>query len=564
MTNFANDIGNVQIGRDTRGALGGYIALGTLGRKSVVLSQLSKRVIKFTPSEMKEMDLKVALGAKWCEAHYTYFDEKKEEFVFDHKGLATEIISACQAKGVYVESYERKTGIWMMKDGQLAINGAELWRPDGTVLEHGIYDDRVYPVSGDVGFDKSTEPASDAEVQQMLEAFGALNWRQDMAAELILGWIGLSIVSSAMRRRPHILITGAAGIGKSTILEYSKWLLGKLAFACTGPQTAAGYYQTLGGTSRATILDEFEADPSKRNCKDTFEIARMSYSLQEGDEGIVRGTPGGNSKSYQFFTPFMAGGISPGKMEPADLTRWVVLEATSRKAGATLLPEELVREMGPKLARRFVNRWSVYRDSEAVIRQCICDAGGNGRMSDTIGTLLAAYWTFISTTPLGKEKAQELVGRLDIEARIEMHSISDEKRCLEALMSKVLPFKYIDGATRITRNLSIGEAIQKVCDDPTNNPEIVGRLAQLGLRVALTKGVWRMYVVNSPEHQELRKLFSGTKWASGGWSIVLRRLPGGEESTQRIGAGFGAAKVTAFHLPTELLPVNDAEIALAA
>ena len=39
--------------------------------------------------------------------------------------------------------------------------------------------------------------------------------------------------------------------------------------------------------------------------------------------------------------------------------------------------------------------------------------------------------------------------------------------------------------------------------------------------------------------------------------MVLRRLPGGEESTQRVGAGFGAAKVTAFRVPQELLPAND-------
>lgn len=543
---------------------GGYVALGTYGRKSVVLSLLNKRVIKFAPSELKEMDMKAALGADWCIDHYTEFDERKEEYIFNHKRLATDIICACQAKGAYVESYERKTGVWMMKDGQLAINGRELRRPDGTVMEHGIYDDRIYPASGEVGFDRSTDEASDQEVTKILDALGALNWRQTLAPELILGWIGVSLVSTAVRRRPHVLITGAAGIGKSTILEYSKWLLGKLAFACTGPQTAAGYYQTLGGTSRATILDEFEADPSKRHCKDTFEIARMSYSMQEGDEGIVRGSPTGASKSYQFFTPFMAGGISPGKMEPADLSRWVVLEATSRKPDATLMTEDQVREIGPKLARRFVNRWPVYQATEAVIRKCIIESGGSGRMADTVGTLLAAYWTFTSAAPATDNQAADLVDRLNIKECIEIHSITDERRCLDALMSKVMPYKYLEGVSMVTRNLSLAEAIQRVCEDPTNNPEIIGRLAQLGLRVALTKGVWRLYVANSPEHQELRKLFAGTKWASGGWSIVLRRLPGGEETTQRIGAGFGAVKVTAFHLPTELLPANDGLVQLSA
>lgn len=542
---------------EVTGPLGGYVALGTLGSKSVVLSLLNKSIIKFAPSDMKEMKLKADLGAKWCDANYLEFDEKKEQYVFNHKQLATDIICSCQAKGAYVEAYERKTGVWLMKDGQLAINGRELWRPDGSVMEHGIYNDRVYPAGADVGFDRLTEEASDDEVKQILEAFGALNWRQTLAPEMILGWVGISLVSTAVRRRPHVMITGAAGIGKSTILEYSKWLLGKLAFACTGPQTAAGYYQRLGGTSLATILDEFEADPSKRNCKDTFEIARMSYSLQEGDEGIVRGTTTGTSKSYQFFTPFMAGGISPGKMEPADLTRWAVLEATGRKADAIMMTEERVREIGPRLARRFINRWSVYQATESVVRKCIIDTGGDGRMADTVGTLLASYWTFVSNKPATVDDAKVLVEMLDIKARIELHSVSDERRCLDALMSKVMPFKYMEGISMVTRNLSIAEAIQRVCEDPTNNPEVIARLAQLGLRVVFANGFWRLYVVNSPEHQELRKLFSGTKWAMGGWAMVLRRLPGGEESTQRVGAGFGAAKVTAFHVPQDLLPAND-------
>ena len=536
---------------------GGYVALGTLGGKSVVLSLQNKTVIKYSPSDLKEMNLKATLGATWCTDTYQAFDEKKEQWSFDHKKLATDIIRDCQAKGPYVEAYERKTGVWLMKDGQLVINGHELWRPDGSVIEHGIHDERVYPAGGDVGFDRLTEEASDEDVKRILEAFGALNWRQTLAAEILLGWIGMALVSTALRRRSHVMVVAAAGIGKSTILEYAKWLLGKLAFACTGPQTAAGYYQRLGGTSLAAILDEFEADPSKRSCKDTFEIARLSHSLQEGDEGIVRGTTMGTSKSYQLFTPFLAGGISPGKMEPADLTRWVVLEATSRKAGATLMTEEEVREIGPRLARRFMNRWDVYQTSEGVVRKCIIDAGGDGRMADTVGTLLASYWTFVSNQPATVDDAMVLVEMLDIKARIETHSVSDERRCLEALMSKVMPFKYLSGMSMVTRNLSIAEAIQRVCEDPTNSPEVVARLAQLGLRVVYSQGVWRLYVVNSPEHQELRKLFAGTKWASGGWAMVLRRLPGGEESTQRVGAGFGAAKVTAFQLPQELLPANE-------
>jgi hypothetical protein len=543
---------------------GGYIALGMVGNKFAVFSLLNKQVQFLSPSDLKEMNLKALFGALWCELHYNEFDAKKEEVVFNHKRLATDILSACQAAGPYSETAERRVGVWKMSDGQLVVNGRQLWRADGTVLEHGIHESRVYPVSGDVGFDLSTPMATREDVNQVLAAFNSPQWIHPMAGEIVLGFFGMSLVSTALRRRPHVLMTGPAACGKSTVLEYVRWLLGSLAYGCTGPQTMAAFYQSLAGTSKVVVNDEFEADPGKKGCKDTFEVARMSYSLQEGDEGIVRGTVTGKSKSYRFYSPFIAAGISPGKMEPADLTRWVILEAKGKPQGEKLT-EAQAREFGPRLARLFISRWNVFQASEDVVRHCILSLGGDGRMADTVGTLLASYWAFVSESPATEEDAKFLVSMLGIEERIAVHQVSDELQCLEALTSRVLPFKVVDGAALVTRHLSIAQAIEMVCKDPTGQPELVMRLAQMGLRVAFAKGKWSLYVVNSPMHQELRKLFAGTKWATGGWSVVLRRLPGGEESTQRIGAGLGAAKVTVVDVPEHLLLAgNEDDMLLAA
>lgn len=532
---------------------GGFEALGMAGNSFAVFSLLNKKVHYLCPSDLKEMNLKALFGATWCDMHYTVCDPTKDMFVFDHKHLAHDIISACQEAGPYSEFLERRVGVWKMNDGQLVVNGRRLWRSDGAVLEHGVHEGRVYPVYGDAGFDQSTPEATESDVNQVLAAFNAPQWIHPMAGELVLGFFGVGIVSTALRRRPHVLMTGPAGCGKSTVLEVVRWLLGDLAYGCTGPQTMAAYYQSLGSTSKVVVNDEFEADPTRKACKDTFEVARMSYSLQEGDEGIVRGTVTGKAKSYRFYSPFIAAGISPGKMEPADLTRWVILEAKGKPEGPRM-SEQQARELGPKLARLFISRWNVFQASEDVVRQRILDSGGDGRMADTVGTLLASYWAFVSSTPATEDDAEFLVSMLGIKERIEVHQVSDEQQCLEALTSRVSQFKVIEGAALVTRSLSIAQAIEMVCKDPTGQPEVVARLAQIGLRVAFAKGKWLLYVVNSPMHAELRKLFAGTKWATGGWSLVLRRLPGGEESTQRIGAGFGATKVTVIDVPGHLLP----------
>lgn len=564
MSNIILNTEGTPLNLTAEGPAGGFLALGMAGKKFAVFSLLNKQVLLLSTSELKEMPLKAMFGAKWCEVHYTEFHEKKEEFVFNHKRMASDILSACQAAGSYTGSTERRAGVWKMADGSLVVNGHELWKPDGTVMEHGIIDGRVYPVSGDVGFGPQTPPAQEDEVAQVLASFKALPWENPLGSELLLGFLGVAMTATAMRRRPHLMLTGAAGCGKSSMLEQVRWLLGDLAFACTGRQTMAGLYQSVGGTAKTVVCDEFEADPNSKSCKDILEVARMSYSLGEGDEGIVRGSNTGNSVSYRFFSPFIAAGISPGKMEPADVSRWLVLESKGKPNGARLT-EEQARELGPKLARLFINRWSVFQASEEMVRQRIMNVGGDGRLADTVGTLLASYWAFVSATPATEQDADALIGKLGLQERIAFHQPSDEEECLEALTSRVVPFKVLNGHVLCARSLTIGQAIELVCKDPTGQPDVVVRLAQLGLRVAMNRGKWVLYVSNSPLHHELRKLFAGTKWSTGGWSVVLRRLPGGEESTQRIGAGFAPGKVTAIDVPAHWLPANDeSDMLLAA
>ncbi len=547
---------------------GGFEPLGTNGSRVVIFSLLHKRVFNLAASELKEMHLKAMLGADWCSDNYDEYHDKKEEIIFNHRKLATHIIAACQAKGPYSTSRERRTGIWKMDDGQLIINSKALWRPDGRILKHGIIEDYVYPVSRDIGFGLATEPATKIDIERVLTSFRSLQWSSPMSGEMLLGWVGVSILASAVKRRPHVLLTGPAGCGKSTMLEQVRWLLGDMMASCTGGQTLMGLNQLVQEQpSRAIGIDEFEADSRSDKCRQTMEAARSSYSLQEGDEGIVRGTAGGNAKCYRLASPFIAAGISVGKMEPADRSRWVVLESKKLEAGGRglekLMTEDEASTLGKRLCRLFVDRWNVFQQTTKTVRQVIVTSGGDGRMSDTAGTLLAAYWAFISDKPATPADAAKLVTEMGLEARIAIHDVSDEKECLEALMTRVQPFRIQSGLYILNRNLAIGEAVQLVASDPTGQFEVTNRLAQMGIRVAFTKGKWFMYVINSPMHTELRKLFSGTKWAQGGWGMLLRRLPGGLESTQRVGAQ-GVQKVTIFDLPVSLRPANDDEMVLAA
>lgn len=555
--------------QNTTSSYGGYVPLGMSDGKCVILSNITKNVVYLPPSSMKEMDLKVVCGVDWCDINYTTKPKKNSPSVFDTRALANEIIRDCQRKGPYTSLMQRRRGVWAQDDGSLLINGGQLWKADGEVLEHGLIGDTVYTASGETSFTPATPEASSADVHTIMEMLNSYTFSNGLGAELLLGWFVAAALGPALHRRPHVLLTGPRGAGKSVIIDTLTQMMGPMAYACAGPQSMAAWYQALSQASYGVLLDEFEYDSKRRHHVDTLEISRISYSLGEANKGITRGTSAGTPVNYQFMSSFLAAGINPGTLDAADASRWVELELLSRKPEALKVDEATAREIGPRIIRLAISRWSNFKATEAVIHKAIVAAGGTDRMADTYGILLSAYWTVVSDTPATDMDAQILCEALDLDAQIENHVVSDEHRCQEALMSRVTSFRCMDDDYPTSHSLSIGEAVKRVCDDPTGSLEIVERLAQLGLRVHRDRatGCWQLMVVNSPAHQELRKIFAQTKWSSG-WSTVLRRLPGGRESTQRIGAGFGTAKVTVFNLPADFQPAaNDdfqEELRLAA
>ncbi len=544
----------------------GYIPLGIENHLVVLFSHEQKRVFKLKASDLTGLKLELVLGSTWCDYRLRQLERRQGG---DSRAarkspaakLASSIVSACQLVGPYVETPERGAGVWIDSDGELIVNGDELWRPsDGAVLQHGVRGGYVYPSSKPLGFYLDTPLANESEVTRVLDALRSLNWATPMAGELVLGWIGIAVIAAAAHRRPHILLTGDRGCGKSTLQEQVQWLFGERGTACTGSQTLMGLNQMLlGRPSQAIFIDEFESDGRSSNSRQTFEAARSSFSLQERDRGIVRGTPGGSSVSYRIAAPFMASAISPGSLEPADQSRWVTLQALLLpNDGASerfVLEEQDAKRLGPKLARLFVSRWALFRANLATFRQAIGSRGGDARLCDTLGHLLAAYSTFKSEVAVTLTEAVALADAAQVADRADGDVEHDQQQCLNGLLSTVLTFDVSEGmgAARRTR-LSVAQAIRRMLRDDAGARAIAGRLAQLGLRVREVDGRWVMLVVNSPSHTELRKLFAGTKWSRGGWGLVLRRLPGGLESTQRIGAGLKASKVTQFDLPAELLP----------
>jgi len=558
---------------------GGYIALGQEGELSCVWSLMLKSVVKFAPAGFTARKMKAACGTRWCNEGYTVYPDEGEPY-FHHQGLADDIQDACQRIGRYQESKRREAGAWLGSDGGLVINSATVWRSSGEPVARVGEDGYVYPDENDLELSADDVPATAAEVLQFEQAFDSWEWSDIAASAHILGWIACSVFAGALTCRPHLFVTARAGTGKSLLSRALGGVFGRGVVRPTGSLTQAGILQKLKGRAVPCIVDETEAGLSaQKSTLAALDVSRWSYSMSESEDGVLRGTAGGAALGYRTFSPFLFLGVNVPKLGHADQTRAVVLEMQRQKPSIKggvprlLSDERYCEEMGRKLRRLAVSRWPSFQAALPLFRQGIICQGGSTRMADTIGSLLAGYWCLKSAAIPGSEDVSSLVECLQLPAHIEAFGESDEIRCLDTLLYSKVTVPVAEWNGEMVRSETVADAIRQLCAAPRSQGQLDTALQTYGVRVLSVDDVWKVAVACSPSHRELLRMFAGSAWKKGNWSLLLRRLPGGAGDTQRMAGR--TCKVTVFNVPEDLLsplgakptvpsPEGEGEVRLAA
>ncbi|HSV29695.1 MAG TPA: hypothetical protein VLL76_09045, partial [Candidatus Omnitrophota bacterium] len=461
-----------------------------------------------------------------------------EEVQFD-------LAEGCARKGVWSpRARVRGAGAWKEVDGALILHcGDRVYRfpaaggarPESN--EPGVIGEHVYPAYAPTPRpfgDPQTARREDGAGWRLLGLFKTWNWaRPQIDPVLLLGWVCAGMIGGAVKFRPMIWMTGEHATGKSTLQDYIKWLYGTTGLLSVANASAAGIAQTLGYSSLPAALDEQEASADNRKAIGIIELAR------EAATGAmrVRGSSDHDARSFNIQSAFAFSSILIPPMEPADVSRFAVLELHKLPEGAKPpnVTEPEINELGRRLLRRMVDGWPRFAATLAAYRDALMVSGRHsGRGADLFGTLLACADLVLSDTLPSADTLARWAERLDATQLAELDgALTDSQQCLQYLLTKTITDQHNRRERTIAAWVSRAHGHESESEgDRIHANEI---LALHGMKWIPKDGYHYLAVSNN--HQGVATLFRDTKWGAaagtnGGWRQSLGRLDGAVKGHQ--------------------------------
>jgi hypothetical protein len=438
----------------------------------------------------------------------------------------------------------RGRGAWRDEDNEIIYHaGSYLWRKgelirSGTEIAGQFYPLRpplplpwTRPVEGD------DNPA--VMIGRLLQTW---SWSRPRADPfIVLGWMAAAVMSGALRWRPSVFLVGDKAVGKSTLQNLMKMVLGESVIK-TDDTTEAGIYQRLGMDALPVQIDELEAGADNRKVMAVVNLARIAAS------GGLRLRGGQDHKGIEFNARscFFFSAINPPPVNAADWSRMSVLSVRrldpEKLKNAPELSEKVMAEAGRKMLRRLLDNWHLFDGLFDQYKIALRAGGHDSRGCDTYGTFLAAAHVLlgdegVDALGLPIESFDHWSDWLGVTSLPEM-SDQDEnwKECLSWLLA------YQVDAWRGGKHMQVGGVLQDVRSGIDRTIDIekardLLALTGLGLKTTLPRNhkdhMSKGLLLAIPNRgNAVGKIFNGSKWGGGPggagvWGTALRQGPPG-------------------------------------
>lgn len=449
---------------------------------------------------------------------------------FDADRLWATISAAAAKKGLWdAVAKVRGRGAWQSQGGEVIYHcGDYLWI-DGRVVETGEYEDYFYPRRPAVpapwlqAVDDDLNPAP-----MLLDAIRSWQWeRPETDPILLLGWIAVAVLSGALHWRPHILLTGDRGTGKSYLQKIIRIVLGA-GLIHSEDASSSGLYQVMERDTLPIALDEFEGSN-----KFVEEVIRMTRVAASGGMRH-RGSSDHRAKIFQASSPFMVSAINPPAMEAQDHSRFatLALKPLDPQAKPPVLAD--ADTIGPRLLRRMLDNWAETTQEYLRFAEALKAGGHDHRGQMTYGTLLMGAKLLLG------EGAWDAAG-----FNVEDYGEWKEKLSASALGIKddetpnwLGVIKHLFGsrveAWHAGERSTVGQLVEDLEAGDFEEKSARRWLAKAGLGLVnlgdRRKPIWGIAV--PPKSVPLGKMFQGSAWGTasghgGTWKAALKRGPEG-------------------------------------
>jgi putative DNA primase/helicase len=400
-------------------------------------------------------------------------------------------------------------------------------------------------------------PLSDEEALTVLTIADRFRWEVPASAFLLAGWVTLAPICGALRWRPHVWLTAAAGSGKSAILErYVSVLLGDMRLVVVGNSTEAGIRQCLRSDALPVVLDEAESNEKadQHRIQSILALARVASS--ESQAATVKGTPAGEVSRFKVRSMFLLSSIATGLKQGADRRRFaqltlrnpVEIPLAQRQAHWQALDrdlEELITpQFGARLLARTIALLPVILQTVKVSTRVAARHFDSQALGDQYGTLLAGAWALQSSLVPTEQQVQELIEGTDWSSYRQSNELADERRCLNRILQHQLRVETADRGV-VTRTVlelvELASAAVPSPMEPVQPADAADLLGRHGLRVREGE----LLVSNTAD--AIGRILADTAWATN-WSTILGRLPRVSRSVLVHFRGLGTSRAVALPL----------------
>lgn len=525
-----------------------FFCLGVDGKNHYLYQRTSGQVVSLTPSGYKKENLISLAPLAWWEAS---FPQKQG---VDWESAVDWLCRVQEKAGVFDKNKIRGRGAWF-DDGKPVLHLGTSIFVDGNIMRIDEFKSNyIYEKAPPLAVKLQTVlPREDSS--KLIDICRMARWERPYYGDILAGWMFSAMVCGAMPFRSHLYLIGAAGTGKSWMIDnVIKTVMGKMALPVSSKTTEPGIREALGGDIMPVIFDEAEAEnkSDRIRLQAIFDLARQASS--EGADAIYKGGSNGSGGfAYLCRSSFLFASINNSMTKDADMSRTTVIKLKNAPLHKDKADKEKdnqsFRRLEEAVSKTFTAEYCRCLLTRAIqmipkMRNCaktianICATEyGSRRIGDQMGMVLAGIWCLRNDIEISDQQARDLIDYCAIRKEKEEtgDEMTQEERALNHLFYSDIQYKYDKyPLSMIVSYLAGRERIPTIIyDDLEKYMKNKGIVVERG-----------SLILSRNEKALAASIFKDTEWEGLGWKDALMRIEGVQtEKAKRFCSGLVSSAI---------------------